>query len=515
MAGGALMSAQLRGWLGKAIIVGYVGAAIAFILGFAVYPHFHPSNLAPMSGFFFAPFGFLVGFLVGLLCTAGRLGAARGQGLAVIAAVIALAWTLLMSAWFIPGLVIRGQLLEAEFLPALLKAPLAPAGTLQIWAIGVPAERQQRYSPSLGGPLLELHGHHQFSFPSLEQVRAAYRQPAASTPAADVVASESFAALAELLSAAGMQERFVQAVGPGYSSMGRFAFIDRQGRHVELARRLALDNRECWRPALAETTSADLRAELEQRVMALAAALVGGEPRESLLADSRQRMRLEHGDQHVGQPARIDSLRFCGAWGSPNLVLARVSIAYETPRQLGRSLLSLALRQEEGTWRLLAASDNWQSGTSVDNAALALQRSATRGIGAAEPVLAAEPRAPYQYLAASEASQRSGYLSWSPSPSPAVISEVVEIACRTRYPDGTLHDSVQLSIQPRETGAEPVGHLAASALCSHGWPWKWRLWTLSHDQLLISAEQFLPLPGDRPRCSAEAMPRRSNRACRQ
>lgn len=490
------MSAELGRWLGKAVVVGIVCAVIAFALGFAVYPYFYPSNLAPMTGFFVAPFGFLLGFLGSLLWSAGQLGTARLQGFAIVGAVMALVWALLMTSSFIPGFVIRANLLEADFLPALLKGPLAPAGTLQIWAIDVPAAHQHRHRSSVTGPVLTLHGHHEFSFPSRQELLAAYRQPSTSSPRADVVVSKEFAPLAELLAAPGMHNRFVRVVSPTYASMDRFAFIDREGQHLKLARQLALDNRECRRPALAETTLPAIRAELEERVLKLAASLVSGEPPEQLFADSRHRMHLEHVGDDIGQPVRIDSLRFCGAWGSANLALARVSIAYETPWQLGRSLLTLALRQEEGQWRLLAVSENWRTESSLDIAALPLQRALSQGDSSGEPIRPAEPRAPHQYVATSEASQRSGYLLWTPSASPTVVAEVAEIACRTLDPHGNAHDSIQLSIHPREAGTEPTYYLAASTLCSNGWPWKWRLWTVSHNQLQFSAEQDIPLPKD-------------------
>ena len=485
-------------WLVNASIAGTVFGGIAFVAGFFIYPIYQPSNLAPLLGFVLAPLGFLLGFLIGLVWNVGKLGPSRLAGVGVIIGLIILGWGLLMTPYFIPGFIARGMLLDAEAVPSALKKPLAPAGVLRIWAIDIPPEKRAKYLDGLGhavgGPILELRGHYTVSFHAADAVTDEIRQARAEQRGPDILASDDAGLIGALSREPGIEARLAEVVGNfSYRHMGRSAFIDRTGPNQALARKLALRHRECWDRTLAEATSPYLRFELEQWSVDTATAIVKGEAGERRARSVAGPMRLEHAPMDIHGPVRIESSHFCGAWGSQNLAFARVVINFEAEQTLGRRELNLAMHREDENWRLLSVSESAESHESIKASALRFEQiMLNRRQDSAVPQ-AATPREPYEYVPSNDIKQRSGYLVWEPSPSRNVVAEVAEIACRSRDLSGAEHDDIQLALHVREPQGTPKYYVHAGKACPEGWPWKWRLWTVTGGGLLFSEEHAIPI----------------------
>jgi hypothetical protein len=488
-------------WLVNALIAGFVLGGVTFVGGSIVFPIFRPSNLAPLMGFFVVPFGFLFGFLLGLVWNFGKLGTSKLAGVGIIVGVIILDWHLLMSPNFIPGFIVRGMLLDADVVPSVLKKPLAPSGTLQIWAINIPPEEQVKYSKRLGhyvgGPIIELNGNYTVSFHTTDSVNEALRQPDAQQHGPDIFVSRDFSPIEILSREPGIKARLVDVVGSfPYRGMGPFAFIDREGANYVLARNLARYDSECRNRALTEATSPYLGVQLGERSVAIASAIVTGDAEQDRADLGAWRMRLEHAPMDIHGPILIESSRFCGAWGSSNLAFAEVVINFEAEQMLGQRRLTLALRREGEDWRLLSVSESKDSRKSIEENALRLERIMLNRNHGADVPPAAIPGEPYEYVPAVEIQQRSGYLMWKPGTSYKVVAEVAEIACRSRDHNGAEYDDIQLIVYMREPQEKPRYYVHASKACSSGWPWKWRLWTVTGGGLTFSDEQLIPTPSE-------------------
>lgn len=488
----------MGGWLVNASVAGIVFGGIAFVAGFFIYPHYQPSsNLAPLLGFILAPLGFLLGFLIGLAWNVGKLGPSRLAGVGIIVGLIILGWGLLMTPYFIPGFIARGMLLDAEAVPSALKKPLAPAGILRIWAIDVPPAERAKYLGGLGhtvgGPILMLRGHYTVSFHAADAVVDEIRQARAAQRGPDILASADAGLIGALSREPGIEARLAKVVGNfSYRGMGRSAFIDRTGQNHALARKLALGDRECRDRTLAEATSPYLRFELEQWSVDTATAIVKGDTGERRARSAAGPMRLEHAPMDMHGPVRIESSHFCGAWGSQNLAFARVVINFESEQTLGRRELNLAMRREDEKWRLLSVSESAESRESIGASALRFEQiMLNRSQDSAVPQ-AATPREPHEYVPSNDVKQRSGFLIWEPSPSRNVVAEVAEIACRSRDLNGAVHDDIQLAVHMREPQGTPKYYVDAGKACPEGWPWKWRLWTVTGGGLLFSEERAIP-----------------------
>lgn len=484
-------------WLVNALVAGLVLGGAAFVAGFFVYPLLRPSNLAPLLGFIFAPLGFLLGFVLGLVWNVRKLGPSRLAGVSIIAGIVILGGSLLMAPNFVPGLIARGILLDAKVVPSLLKKPLAPAGMLRIWAINIPPEEQAKYLGALGhyvgGPTLTLRGYYTVSFHTADNVIQAFRQGHAQQPGPDILVSRDFAPIEALSLEPGMKARLAEVTGNfSYRGMGRFAFIDRAGPNYVLARKLALHDLECRNRTLAEATSPYLKVQLEERSVAIVSAIVMGDAEQRGVRSSTSQMRLEHAPLDIHGPVRIESSRFCGAWGSPNLAFAQVVINFEAAQKLGQRRLTLALRSEAENWRLLSVSESEDSRKSIKESALRLEQIMLNRYRDTDLPQAAIPKEPYEYVPAVEIQQRSGYLIWEPSPSRNVVAEVAEIACRSRDLNGAEHDDIQLVVHVREPQGKPRYYVHASKACPRGWPWKWRLWTVTGGGPHFSEERAIP-----------------------
>ncbi|HET6786351.1 MAG TPA: hypothetical protein VFH49_00200, partial [Aquabacterium sp.] len=338
---------------------GLVLGGLAFVVGFFIYPFFRPSNLAPLTGFILAPFGFLIGMLAGLAWHARTLRLPRPLGWGIAASLVILTAVLTMSSWFIPGLMVRSMLLDLEVLPAVLKKPLAPAGTLAVWAIDIPPGEQAAYRERLraylGGPLLGLRGHHELSFHASTTVGQALREARAQHRLPDVLVSRQVASIDAMFREPRVGAAWQRVIGRGpLTRIGPLVFIHRQGPHPALARALALQDLACTHRALSEQTSPAMRQALAGRSVALASAIVQGRP---VTAGGLARMSLGPSSMAMQAPVHIVSSHFCGAWGSSTLALADVVLQVDAADSVGQRRLSLALRQEGEAWALLSVSE--------------------------------------------------------------------------------------------------------------------------------------------------------------
>lgn len=481
-----------------AMVSGVVLGGVAFVLGFFIYPLFQPSNLAPLTGFILAPFGMLIGVLVGLLWKAHALRQARLLRWGIAVAVGALTVGLTMSSWFIPGLMVRSLLLNLAWLPTVLKKPLAPAGTLAVWAMDIPPGEQaayrERLSAYLGGPLLGMRGHHELHFHTALSVGKALREARAQRRLPDVLVGRQVASVDAVLGESGTGASWQQVVGSGpLTRIGPWVYIQRSGAHRALARALALQGRACGGRAINEQTSPALRQALAEQSQSLARAIV---QRQALPVGALAPMSLTHAPMDLQAPVHVVSSQLCGVWGSSTLALAEVAIQIEAADTIGQRRLSLALTQEGAAWMLLSVSELDETRESVAAQVGRLEQSLMSRHGSQPLNDLAEPSEPQDFVPSSLATQRSGYLIWVPSPAPGVVAEVAEIACRARDLRGALHDDVQWSIHVRDPAQDNRYYLHARQLCPQGWPWKWRLWTVTAGELRVSEEQLIPTVGD-------------------
>lgn len=486
-------------WFLNGAVSGLVLGGLAFVIGFFVYPLVRPSNLAPLMGFILAPFGFLVGMLIGLAWHARALRLPGPLGWGIAAAIVALTAVLTMSSWFIPGLMVRSLLLDLEVLPAMLKKPLAPAGTLAVWAIDIPPGEQAAYRERLraylGGPLLGMRGHHELSFHTSPTVGHALREARAGQRLPDVLVSHQWASIDAVFSEPGMGAAWQSVGGQGpLARIGPLVFIHRQGAHRALTRALALQDLACGNRVLSEQTSPALRQALAGRAVALANAIVQGRP--VLPAGGVALMSLEHASLAMQAPVHVVSSRFCGAWGSSTLALAEVVVQVDAAQTIGPRRLLLALRQEGEAWTLLSVSALDETRDAVVAQAVRLEQALMSRHGHRALTELAQPAEPHDWVPSRQAKQRSGYLIWYPSPAPGVVAEVAEVACRARDLRGADHDDVQWSIHVRDPAQDNRYYLHGSRLCSRGWPWKWRLWTVTAGELGASEEQLIPTVDD-------------------
>lgn len=487
-------------WLLYALVTGIVFGGVAFTGGFFVYPIGNPSNLAPLMGFFVAPFGFLLGFLLGLVWNLRKLGPRKLAGGGVIGGVFILSLALLMTPYFIPGFIMRSILLDAQFIPPLLKKPLAPAGTLRIWAIDIPLEEQASYGDGLGhyvgGPVMGLYGSYTVNFHTADSLIEAYRQADARQQGPDILVARHYDSIVDLAREPGMRSRLAEVIGNfSYRGMARFAFIDLKGANAGLARKLALNDLSCRNQAPAESATPGLASELEERAMAFALAIVTEGAEQVEKYSSTGRMQLDHTVVDIPRPVRITSSRFCGAWGTENLAFTQVLINFESPQKLGHRRLIMALRKEADEWRILSVSESLHSWDSLKESANRFEQLMLNRQWDREVPQVAIPDEKYEFVPSLEARQRSGHLVWTPSPSRWVVAEVAEIACRSRDQLDSEHDDIQFTVRVRSPGKKPVNYVHASKACLNGWwPWKWRVWTVSGHSLVFSGEHAVPTP---------------------
>lgn len=429
---------------------------------------------------------------------ARALRLSRLMGWGIMMALVALTAVLTMGSWFIPGLMVRSLLLDLAVLPAVLKKPLAPAGTLAVWAIDIPPGEQAAYREHLraylGGPLLGMRGHHELSFHTSISVRQALREARAQHRLPDVLVSPQLASIDAVFNEPGMGAAWQSVAGSGtLARLGPLVFIHRQGAHRALARALALQDPGCGNRVLSEQTSPAMRQALAGRAVTLATAIVQGRP---LPAGGVALMHLEHASLAMQAPVHVVSSRFCGVWGSSTLALAEVVLQVDAAQTIGLRRLSLALRQEGEAWTLLSASERVETRESMTAQAVRLEQALMSRHGHRALTELAQPAEPHDWVPASQAKQRSGYLIWYPSPAPGVVAEVAEVACRARDLRGAVHDDVQWSIHVRDPAQDNRYYLHGGQLCPQGWPWKWRLWTVTAGELGVSEEQLIPTVDD-------------------
>lgn len=487
-------------WLLYALVTGIVFGEVAFVGGFFVYPLGNQSNLAPLMGYFVAPFGFLLGFLLGLVWNLRKLGPRKLAGGSVIGGLLILSWALLMTPYFIPGVIMRSILLDTRFIPPLLKKPLAPAGTLRIWAIDIPLEEQASYGDGLGhyvgGPVMGLYGSYTVNFHTADSLIKAYRQADARQQGPDVLVARHYDSIVDLAREPGMRSRLAEVIGNfSYRGMARFAFIDLKGANAGLARKLALNDLSCRNQALAESATPGLASELEERATAFALAIVTKGAEQVEKYSSTGRMQLDHAVVDIPRPVRITSSRFCGAWGTENLAFTQILVNFESPQKLGQRRLIMALRKEADEWRILSVSESLHSWDSLKESANRFEQLMLSRQWDREVPQVAIPDENYEFVPSLEAVQRSGHLVWTPSPSRWVVAEVAEIACRSRDQLGSGHDDIQFTVRVRSPGKKPVNYVHAVKACLNGWrPWKWRVWTVSGHSLVFSDEHAVPSP---------------------
>lgn len=481
-------------WLGNAFVAGLVLGGAVFIAGF-----FGPlilgsdSNQAPLAGFLYAPIGFIAGFLLGLLWNARKLKS-RLAAMATIFGVLLLGGAALMSPF--PGFILRAQL--AEVLPASMKRLVAPQGVLQIWAFGVPPEERPRFldhrMPTyVGGPITGLWGAYEVSFHDAEELPQAFMQARKQGRGPDVLAGKGYAPIEAIFRSADLRARMPEVVGHfSYRSMGPVAIVDRDSPNFDLARKLALHDVWCDERALAEATSLYLEVQLKELAVELAKIAIAGDVEKLRPHDSKWRMGLNHAASNTSGSARIESAKFCGAWGSPTLAFAEVIVNFEAQRVLGQTTLALAFHREPQGWRLLAISPERASLDSIRGVASQLEQALLSKQGDPDVPEAAVPQEPYEYVPAPDSKQREGYLVWSPSASRNVVAEIAEIACRSRDHDNIEHDDVQLVVRLRERRGKSAHSVHARNACPSGWPWKWRIWSVTGGGIHFSGEQPIP-----------------------
>ncbi|HET6788971.1 MAG TPA: hypothetical protein VFH49_13485, partial [Aquabacterium sp.] len=356
------------------------------------------------------------------------------------------------------------------------------------------AAYRARLRAYLGGALLSLHGHHELSFHASAMVGQALREARAQHHLPDVLVSRQAAGIDAVFREPGAGSAWQRVIGQGLlTRIGPQVYIRRDGAHPALARALALQELACGNRGLSEQTSPAMRQALTGPSVALASAIVQGQPP---TAGGLALMSLGSSPMVMQAPVHVVSSRFCGAWGSSTLALAEVVLQVDAADTVGQRRLFLALRQEGAVWTLLSVSELDETRDAVAAQAVRLEQALMSRHGRLALTDLAQPAEPQDWVPSSQVKQRSGYLIWSPSPAPGVMAEVAEIACRARDLRGTVHDDVQWSIHVRDPSQDNRYYLHASRLCTRGWPWKWRLWTVTAGEVGVSEEQLIPTLDD-------------------
>ena len=471
---------------------GAFAGATAFAFGFFVFPLFRPSNLAPILGFMLAPAGFLAGALVSLAWNLGR-GASRPLVRIGVAALLPVVqWAYLMSP---PGMVLRGAVLEANFLPAALQATLAPAGILQVWVVGLPPGEQQHYLRSmehnLGGPTLGRHGYYAVRFVDTDALAGALGGGGSRRPDVIAVHGPDPPAVTD-------SRDLIRVTGHfAYRAMAPRTWIDPRGPHPALARAIALGDRDCRRLSAPGPSASGEDPDLAAFALGYARAALAHDAGTLAALTSSETLDPEPADgvptSHPRPDVKIVDSRLCGAWGNRVLAFVHLVVNHESERWVGQSRFTIAARHELGAWRAIGASRAEASSASLQQSVETFDRSmsgAVRGLG---ELRAGQPRAQGRFSPATEASRRNGHLVWRPSDSPGIVAEVAEIACR--LPEGGIVDHDRhFVLRPRVVGAAPSRHVPAADACPDGWPTVWRIWSVTPEGLAFSAPEPLPQP---------------------
>jgi hypothetical protein len=482
--------------LGNAFITGLILGGAVFIAGFFG-PLFLASagNLAPLAGFLYAPIGFVAGFIQGLLWNVwkARKGGISWKKLAIILAVILIVGAG-MSQFFVVQL-LRMEL--AMVLPDSVRWLAAPKGVLQIWAFGVPPENRQHFLDKtlptyVGGPMSSLGGAWKVSFYEPDALLEAFMQARQQGREPDVLVGEDRAPIEAIFQSEDIRARMPEVLGNfSYRAMGKTAFINRDSPNFGLARKLAWGDIYCDNSLMTGTQSPYLETQLKDLSVELATASVTGDIAKLRRYSSQWQMGLNKASGVTIGPSRFESVKFCGAWGSSALAFAKVIVNFEAEQFLGRTELALAFHMEQDGWRLLAISREPTTIRSINLTASRLEPALLNK--QVYPVMpeAAVLKEPSQYVPAPDSKKRSGWLIWDPSGSSNVVAEVAEIACRSRDYDNIEHDDVQFIVHLRERHIKPVYYVPAQNACPSGWPWKWRVWSVTGDGISFSNEQTI------------------------
>jgi hypothetical protein len=180
---------------------------------------------------------------------------------------------------------------------------------------------------------------------------------------------------------------------------------------------------------------------------------------------------LSRGDNPDLLGVHVHEMSACEGWGNDHLAFVRILSTYESKQMLGRLTALLVLRNQEGEWRLLAASTDPISTTDflkqIPKLASLLQNPWTPD-GNPAPARLLTPqdgKAPVPPLG-----ERFGNFEWQPSESGNVVAQVVEFA---------YNDDARFFIRFTSENSSTTQQISAGKLWMTGSLWRWRVWSVS------------------------------------
>jgi hypothetical protein len=244
---------------------------------------------------------------------------------------------------------------------------------------------------------------------------------------------------------------------------GGWQYLVSTSKNHEAARRLALQPPDCDASLPSSQVPVDVQ-QLSQSVSRLyleqSSSLRSYEDSQRLIAEGVRR-----------EPLRVSETKTCGYWGNRRLAFVSLNSTYESEKTIGQIPVLLILRNQNNSWKLLAATTDPISTSSFLQEIPRFSQFLQAPSSQEGSLLPASHLSPLSGQAPTPIpGQRFGEFSWQPSSSEDVVAEIVEFA---------YQDDARLFLRPRQKAAE-TDAISAGLLWTTKSEWQWRIWSISN-----------------------------------